>query len=97
MNMNEMLKKAKRMQAEMEKEEKLIEGQEFTVEKQGIVVVMDGHRKIKSLKLNEALIDPEDPELIQDLVMLAVNEAIDKVNEAFDEMSAKFSGNGFPF
>ncbi|WP_412031804.1 YbaB/EbfC family nucleoid-associated protein [Metamycoplasma buccale] len=96
MNINEMLKKAKRLQDEMSKEEHEIEKKEFVITKQGIELVMFGTRKIKEIKINEALIDPDDPELIQDLVMLAVNEGIDKINEAYDELGDRYSGSGLP-
>lgn len=97
MNINEMLKNAKRIQSEMEKDEAQVAKQTFIVEKQGIKVSMSGERKITEIIINEALIDPEDPELIQDLVMLAVNEAIDKVNAAYDEIGNKYSNSGLPF
>lgn len=97
MNINEMLKNAKRIQSEMEKDEAQVAKQTFIVEKQGIKVSMSGERKITEIIINEALIDPEDPELIQDLVMLAVNEAIEKVNVAYDEIGNKYSNSGLPF
>ncbi|ENY53652.1 YbaB/EbfC family nucleoid-associated protein [Metamycoplasma alkalescens] len=97
MNINEMLKNAKRIQGEMEKDEQIVAKKEFVIEKQGIKITMLGSRKIKEIIINEALIDPEDPELIQDLVMLAVNEAIDVVDAAYDEISNKYSNSGMPF
>lgn len=97
MNMNEMLKKARRIQTEMEKDEQKIQKKEFTIEKQGITVVMNGLRKLVSIKFNPALIDPDDPELLEDLLMLAVNEAIETVDKAFDEINAKYSDSGLSF
>ncbi|WP_427867262.1 YbaB/EbfC family nucleoid-associated protein [Mycoplasmopsis arginini] len=97
MNINEMLKNAKRIQSEMEKDEQVVAKQSFVVEKQGIKVTMNGQRKITEIIINEALIDPEDPELIQDLVMLAVNEALEKIEAAYDEIGSKYSNNGLPF
>lgn len=94
MNINEMLKKAKRLQGEMEKEEQELGNKEFFVELQGIKVIILGNYKIKSIKLNEALIDPDDPELIEDLIVVAINQAIDLVNQAHDEISSKFSPAG---
>ena len=52
MNVNEMLKKAKRLQGEMEKEEQELANKEFSVELQGIKVIILGNYKIKSIKLN---------------------------------------------
>ncbi|MGX9357708.1 YbaB/EbfC family nucleoid-associated protein [Mycoplasma sp. 773] len=97
MNINEMLKNAKRIQGEMEKDEQAVAQQKFVVEKQGIKVTMSGQRKITEIIINEALIDPEDPELIQDLVMLAVNKALEKIEAAYDEIGAKYSNSGLPF
>ncbi|SGA03098.1 DNA-binding protein, YbaB/EbfC family [Mycoplasmopsis arginini] len=97
MNINEMLKNAKRIQSEMEKDEQVVAKQSFVVEKQGIKVTMNGQRKITEIIINEALIDPEDPELIQDLIMLAVNEALEKIEAAYDEIGKKYSNNGLPF
>ena len=70
MNINEMLKKAKRLQGEMEKEEQELANKEFFVELQGIKVIILGNYKIKSIKLNEALID-------------LVNQAHDEISSKF--------------
>ena len=95
MNMNEMLKRAKKMQEQAAIEEAEIAKKEFTVEKQGIKVVLLGTRKIKSIKFNEVLIDPDDPELLEDLTMLAINEAIELIDDEYAELNSKFSAPGF--
>lgn len=95
MNMNEMLKRAKKMQEQAAIEEAEIAKKEFTVEKQGIKVVLLGTRKIKSIKFNEVLIDPDDPELLEDLTMLAINEAIELIDDEYDKLNSKFSAPGF--
>ncbi|MDC8900247.1 YbaB/EbfC family nucleoid-associated protein [Metamycoplasma hyosynoviae] len=95
MNMNEMLKKAKRLQEEASLQEAEIQKKEFKVTKQGIEAVLLGSRKIKSLKINPALIDPEDPELVEDLVVLTINEGLALIEEEYEELNDKFSGLGF--
>ncbi|MDC8937065.1 YbaB/EbfC family nucleoid-associated protein [Metamycoplasma hyosynoviae] len=95
MNMNEMLKKAKRLQEEASLQETEIQKKEFKVTKQGIEAVLLGSRKIKSLKINPALIDPEDPELVEDLVVLTINEGLALIEEKYEELNDKFSGLGF--
>ncbi|MDC8937967.1 YbaB/EbfC family nucleoid-associated protein [Metamycoplasma hyosynoviae] len=95
MNMNEMLKKAKRLQEEASLQETEIQKKEFKVTKQGIEAVLLGSRKIKSLKINPALIDPEDPELVEDLVVLTINEGLALIEEEYEELNDKFSGLGF--
>ncbi|MBN0919665.1 YbaB/EbfC family nucleoid-associated protein [[Mycoplasma] gypis] len=97
MNINEMLKQAKKLQAEMELKEKQISKKEFVVEKQGIKLVMFGTRKIKSLEINELLIDPEDAETLQDLIIITVNEAIEKINQEYEELSKQVPTTGLPF
>lgn len=79
MNINAMMMQAKKMQADIEKAQKELETKEFTVEKQGIVVKISGKRKLLSVNINEALIDPDDKDIIEALVVIAVNEALDKV------------------
>ncbi|MBN0970886.1 YbaB/EbfC family nucleoid-associated protein [Mycoplasma phocoeninasale] len=96
-NINEMLKKAKRIQGELEKEEQLIAKKEFVIEKQGIKITMLGTRKVTKVEINPALIDPDDPELLQDLVLIAVNEAIETIDEEYDQINAKYAGGGLPF
>ncbi len=97
MNINAMMQQAKKMQAELEKKKAELSKKEFTVEKQGITVVMMGDRKLKSVTINEILIDPEDKDILEDLTVIAVNEAIDLVNEAEDEIQSSSVPNGMPF
>ncbi|TPD99465.1 YbaB/EbfC family nucleoid-associated protein [Metamycoplasma equirhinis] len=95
MNINEMLKKAKRIQGEMEKDEQEIAKKQFLINKQGIDLTILGSRKITEIKINPALIDPDDPELLQDLIMLAVNEGLEEIEASYEEINSKYSGNGF--
>lgn len=88
----EFLKRMRKIQAEYEVKQKEIEKKEFVVEKQGITLVMFGTFKLKSLKIDEALIDPEDKELLEDLISLTLNEAIDLVNEEIDKLSPQLPG-----
>ncbi|WP_373436802.1 YbaB/EbfC family nucleoid-associated protein [Metamycoplasma equirhinis] len=95
MNINEMLKKAKRIQGEMEKDEQEIAKKQFLINKQGIDLTILGSRKVTEIKINPALIDPGDPELLQDLIMLAINEGLEEIEAAYEEINSKYSGNGF--
>lgn len=74
-----MMAQAKKMQADMEKAKAALHAKEFLVEKQGIKVVVMGSRKIKSVDINEALIDPDDKDIIEGLIIVAINEAMDKI------------------
>ena len=95
MNINEMMKNAKRLQDELAKETEKLYVKEFKVEKHGIVVVMLGSRTLKSVIIDPALVDPEEPELIGDLVILAVNEVLEIIDEEQEALNAKFAPAGF--
>lgn len=96
MNMQKILEQAKKMQQEMEKQQKELEAKTFEAEKQGVLVKMNGKKEIISLDINEILVDPEDKETLQDLIILAVNEVIAKI-EAEHKKLTPSSPQGFPF
>ncbi|PAF55012.1 YbaB/EbfC family nucleoid-associated protein [Mycoplasmopsis agassizii] len=95
MNNNEMMKLAKKMQAEMKKREKKVQQENFTVEKQGIKVTFNGMRQLKEIKIDDALIDPEDPETLETMIQIAVNEVLEKIDAAYDAIEAE--AKNFPF
>jgi len=97
MNINLMMQQAKKMQEELETKKKELSKKEFVVEKQGITVVMMGDRKLKSVTINDVLIDPEDKDILEDLTVIAINEAIDKINEAEAEIQSSAMPSGMPF
>ncbi|AWX70180.1 YbaB/EbfC family nucleoid-associated protein [Mycoplasmopsis anatis] len=92
----EMLKRLRKMQSELEKKQKEFNEKEFIVEKQGVKIVAFGNKKIKSISIDEMLIDPEDKELIEDLIVVAWNELIDEIEEAEEELAPAMP-NGLPF
>ncbi len=96
MNMNAMMAQAKKMQAEMEEAKALLAVKEFKVEKQGVTVVVLGNKKIKSLTINEVLVDPEDKDILEDLTVIAINEAMELIDEEI-EASTPSMGRGMPF
>lgn len=79
MDFNKMMAQAKKMQAEIDKREREFENKIFSFEKQGIKMEINGALKITSLDINEALIDPEDKEILQDLIIVTANEAFDEI------------------
>ena len=96
MNINAMMAQAKKLQAEMEKSKAELDAKEFKVEKQGITVVVLGNRKVKSIDINEILIDPDDKEMLEDLVIIAINEANELIDAA-SESSKSAAMPGMPF
>lgn len=93
-NMNQMMKQVKKMQAQMEKTQ--AELAEKTVEATvggGVVkVTANGHKQILSVEIAPEAVDPDDVEMLQDLVTAAVNEALKQVDELVAKDMGKFTG-----
>ena len=102
-NMNNLMKQAQRMQRQMEAAQKELEEKEFTATAGGgaVEVVATGKKELKSIKLSPEVVDPDDIEMLQDLVVAAVNEAFRQIEEESDKNMAGISGGmnmgGFPF
>lgn len=93
-NMNQMMKQVKKMQEEMVKAQeelgsKMIEG---TAGGGVVTVVVNGHKKVQSVTIKPEAVDPEDVEMLQDLVLTAVNDAIAKAEELTNQDMGKFTG-----
>ena len=96
MNINLMMQQAKKMQADMEAAKKELDKKEFKVEKQGVTLIMMGNKKIKSIDINEILVDPEDKDILEDLMIIAFNEAIEMIEEE-EASNAPQAPAGMPF
>ena len=103
-NMNNLMKQAQKMQKQMEESQKELEEKEFTAAAGGgaVEVTISGKKEVTSVKLKEEVVDPEDIEMLEDLIMAAVNEALRKVEEASASSMSKLTGGlgmggGFPF
>ena len=98
-NMNQMLKQAQKMQADMAALQEDLEAREYTATSGGgmVEVTVDGKHLIKSIKINPDAVDPDDAEMLEDLIMAAVNEVLRKVEETSnDEMSKLTGGMSIP-
>jgi DNA-binding protein, ybaB/ebfC family len=93
-NMNNMMKQMKKMQEEMEKTQADIEEKEFESTSGGGVVkaTVNGKREVTSLKIDPDVIDPEDSEMLEDLVIAAVNDAMKRADEYSSESMGKLTG-----
>ena len=100
-NMNNLMKQAQRMQRQMEESQKNLEEAEYSAKAGGgaVEVTVSGKKEIKSLKLTEDVVDPDDIEMLQDLIIAAINEAFAQVDSASGEMMNKLTGGlgGLPF
>ena len=101
-NMNNLMKQAQRMQRQMEESQKELETKDFTAKAGGgaVEVTVTGKKEITKVKLSEEVVDPDDIEMLEDLVVAAANEALRMAEEANTEMMGKMTGGlggGFPF
>lgn len=90
------------MQRQMEEQQQALEDQEFSATAGGgaVTVTVSGKKEIKSIKLSPEVVDPDDIEMLEDLVVAAVNEALKKSDEASAQMMNALTGGiggGFPF
>lgn len=98
-NMNQMLKQAQKMQSDMAALQEDLEQREFTATAGGgmVEVTVDGKHLIKSIKINPDAIDPDDVEMLEDFVTIAVNEAISNaIKTSEEEMEAITGGLNMP-
>ncbi len=93
-NMNNMLKQAQRMQRQMEESQKAMETKEFNATAGGgaVSVTITGKREVTSVKINPEVLDPEDVEDLQDLIMVAMNDVLNQVEEANNDAMSKMTG-----
>ena len=94
MNLNQLMKEAKKMQADMEKSQDELAEREFEATSGGeaVKVRVSGKKEILELKIKPEVVDSDDVEMLEDLLVAAVNEALDKVDEASAASMSKFTG-----
>ena len=93
MNINQLMKEAKKMQADMEKSQEELTSKDFEATAGGgaVYVKVSGAKVIKEIKLNKDVVDPDDIEMLQDLILTSVNEALRKVDEAQASQLGKYN------
>ena len=82
MNINQLMKEAKKMQSDMEKSQEELAAKEFEATAGGgaVYVKVSGSKELKEIKIKQEVVDPEDVEMLQDLILTSVNEALRKVD-----------------
>ena len=93
-NMQRLMQQAQQMQREMEKEQAAISEKVFETTSGGgaVKVTMTGEKKLQSLEIKPEVVDPEDVEMLQDLIITAVNDVIKKVDDANAAKMSKLTG-----
>ena len=96
-NMNNMMKQLKKAQENMQKKQEEIEATILEVDKGMVKVEITGKKEIKSITIDPEVVDPDDVEMLEDLIMVAVNEAIAKADDLMNsEMGILTGGLGIP-
>ena len=95
-NMQGLMQQAKKMQEEMEKTAELLDDWEVvgTAANEAVVVYMNAKKIINGIELDESVVDPEDVELLEDLIMAAINDGYAKADKVYEEKMGKFGGVG---
>ncbi len=102
-NMNNLMKQAQRMQRQMEENQKALEEKEFSATAGGgaVEVTVSGKKVVTKVKLDKDAVDPDDVEMLEDLIMAATNEALGKADEASTAAMSSMTGGlklgGVPF
>lgn len=101
-NMNNLMKQAQKMQRQMEESQKELEEKEYTAAAGGgaVEITVSGKKEIVKVKLAEEVVDPDDVEMLEDLIMAAANQAFRQMEEASAAVMSKLTGGlggGFPF
>ncbi len=93
MNINQLMKEAKKMQADMEKSQEELVSKEFDATAGGgaIEVKVTGGKLLKDIKIKPEVVDPDDVEMLQDLILTCVNEALKKVDSAQAAQLGKYN------
>ncbi len=104
-NMNNLMMQSQNMQSQMEETTKELEEKEYSASAGGgaVNVTVSGKKEVLAVKLSEEVVDPDDIEMLQDLIVAATNEALRKMEEESQTAMAKLTGGlggmggGFPF
>ena len=93
MNMN-MVRQAQKMQADMQRMQEELENKQYRARTGGgaVEVTVNGNKEITNLKIDKAVVDPDDVEMLQDLVMAAVNEGLRTASDTMEREMGKLTG-----
>ena len=93
-NMNNLMKQAQRMQRQMEETTKELEAKEYTAAAGGgaVSVTVSGKKEVTAVKISPEAVDPDDVEMLEDLIMAATNEAFRQLEEANNNAMSKLTG-----
>lgn len=95
MNMQQMMAQAQKLQREMEKQQKELEAKLFEVTSAGgaIVISIYGSRKVNKITIDEDAISKEDKEMLEDMLTIAMNEALSLIDKEQEKINAKMQSS----
>lgn len=93
-NMNNLMKQAQKMQKQMEDAQKEIESKSFEASVGGgaVTVTVTGKKQVTGVTIKPEVVDPDDVEMLEDLVLTAINEALKKADEETSALMGKLTG-----
>lgn len=93
-NMNNMMKQVQKMQKDMQEAQSKIEEQAFEASAGGgaILAVVNGKKEVLRIELKPEIVDPDDIEMLQDLIIVAINDALKSAEETMTSAMGKFTG-----
>ena len=96
MNMNALMKQAQKMQKQMEEAQAALAEQVIETTSGGgaVKVSITGKKEIKEIKINPEVVDPDDVEMLEDLILTSVNEALRQADEVANGTMSKIAGGG---
>ncbi len=94
MNMNNLMKQAQRMQRQLEESKAALEEEKFEITSGGgaVKAVVSGKKELLEIKIDPEVVDPDDVEMLEDLILSAVNEAMRMADDRYKEVMGKFAG-----
>ncbi len=95
-NMQNLMRQAQKMQEEMEKTAELLDDWEIvgTAANEAVVVYMNAKKIINGIELDEEVVDPSDVEMLEDLIMAAINDGYAKADKVYEEKMGKYGDMG---
>lgn len=93
MNMQAMLKQVQKMQKDMEKAQEEINNTEFEGKSSLVTVIITGDKRMKSIKIDSDELEKDDLEMLEDMIIIATNDALSKIEKTTEEKMGAFSKN----
>lgn len=92
MNMQQIMQQAQRMQRDITKKKEEIDGMDFVGKSEWVEIVFNGKREIKSFKiLKDGNIDQDDKEMLEDMIMIAIKDSFNKIDEETEKKLGQYS------